>query len=84
MGAMDKLVRQGIQFQEETNRGNVILVPDLFWKDYKLVMTNLDKQEFEKSHNYSFRLAMKNMTHIRASYGIEREFERYYQRLVHK
>ena len=65
-------------------RGHVALVPDAFLNDYKTVMTNMGPETFEEALNYSFRLAMEQMAHLRAVYGIEREFERYYQRLLQK
>jgi len=84
MGMMNDLIRLGVTFTEQTLKGHVALVPDAFLNDYKTVMTNMVPEVFEKSLNYAFRLTMKQMAHLRGVYGIEREFERYYSRLLQK
>lgn len=47
-------------------------------------MVNLDKTEFDNSLYRTYLLALKSMNLIRANYGIERELDRYYQRLLKK
>jgi hypothetical protein len=59
MGMMNDLVRLGVTFTEQTLKGQVALVPEAFWIDYKTVMTNPDIDAFENSLNYAFRLTMK-------------------------
>lgn len=61
------------------------MVPqDVSFKDWMNVMVNLDKAEFENSLYRTYLLALSQMNLIRANYGIERELDRYYQRLLKK
>ena len=50
--------------------------------DYRTVLKNITKDDFEKAIQHTFLLTMKKMPQIRSVYGIEREFERYYQRIL--
>ena len=59
------------------------MVPqDISMTDYMNVMANLNKPEFEKSLYRTYLLALSQMNLIRANYGIERELDRYFKRLV--
>lgn len=61
----------------------VKIVPqDVSMHDYMRVMANVDKTEFESSQYRTYLLALSQMNLIRANYGIERELDRYFKRLV--
>lgn len=83
VGLMDKFFRQGLSFADETSQADVILKPDIYLSDYINLFTNMDIKEFNRAINYSYVKALNKISHIRANYGIEREFERYYQRLLY-
>ena len=69
---------------EQTHKGHVVIVPKTGIKDYKAVMKNLTKGSFDEALQLQYIAALNKMSHIRAFFGIEREYDRYYERLRQK
>jgi hypothetical protein len=66
---------------DQDYRGNVTIVPNVGWKDYKNLLNNLPEDEYLRTFQMSYLHTLRKMAHIRSFFGIEREFNRYYERL---
>ena len=65
-------------------RGHVTLCPEPGWIDYRRVCTDIVPEELDSVMQQSYSQTLLRIGHVRAFYGIEREFDRYYTRLKHK
>ena len=65
----------------QTYSGHVTIVPDVKLWDYVTFLSNTSAKEFSRSYQQSYVQTLSKMAHIRAYFGIEREFNRYYDRL---
>ena len=52
--------------------------------DYKSVMSNIGLKDFQTSLQRQYVKMLGHISHVRAVYGIERELDRYHQRLLKK
>ena len=77
-GMMEPMTAKGVDLSEQTQQCQVMISPTLSSDDYKTLMNNCTKSEYDKAIQQSFLLTMNKMSFIRSVFGIEREFERYY------
>ena len=65
----------------QTYSGHVTIVPDVKLMDYPHFLANPSREEYSRSYQQSYVQTLSKMAQIRAYFGIEREFNRYYERL---
>ena len=69
----------------QTSKGHVVIVPEaLSIDDYRTLLTNMTAEAYEQALQLSYVTTLKKLSNIKAFCGIEREFDRYYNRLKKK
>ena len=68
----------------QSYRGHVTIAPRLTLYDYSRLCTNVEPSDFYRVLQHTYSQTVQRIGHIRALYGIEREFDRYYMRLKAK
>ena len=79
-----------------THKGHITIVPSPTLYDYRLLLTDIGYEDYWRCHQAQYVQSLRSkymlfhshanyfmagMAHIRSYFGIEREFERYYQLL---
>jgi len=82
LGLMESHGGTGVILADQTKQCQIIVTPNLTSYDYRTVLKNISKDDFDYAIQHTFLITMGKMSQIRSVYGIEREFERYYQRLL--
>lgn len=65
----------------QTYRGHVTIAPKPTLYDYKMIITDVQPENFEEALQHTYTQTVQRIGHIKSLYGIEREFDRYYLRL---
>ena len=82
LGLMESHGGTGVILADQTKQCQVVITPNMTSYDYRTVLKNITKEDFDYAIQHTFLLTMKKMPLIKSVYGIEREFERYYQRIL--
>mmetsp|Transcript_13789 Transcript_13789/g.9937 ORF Transcript_13789/g.9937 Transcript_13789/m.9937 type:complete len:116 (+) Transcript_13789:1275-1622(+) len=65
----------------QTYKGHVTIAPRVMLQDYKNIFKNLTPEDYREGLEISLRSSFRKISLIRAVFGIEHEFDRYYLRL---
>ena len=61
--------------------GDVTIAPKVTLRDYLGLLSDVPEADYPRLLHHSYILCLERMSYIRSLYGIEREFDRYYNRL---
>jgi len=80
-GMLPSIFKQTKVLMTQVYKGHVTIAPQVQFQDYLNILKNLDQREYEEGLEISYLCTIKKISLIKAVFGIEREFDRYYLRL---
>lgn len=83
LGLIPLEVKRTLNLVTQQYKGHVTIVPQPKLSAYKNILINPNVQEYEEAIHQSYVCTLQKVSLIRAVYGVEREFDRYYMRLKH-
>ena len=81
LGLLPQNLKTLAQVVVQTNKGHVTIVPEPTYRDYRDLFVNLTPETFWPVLQKQYVNTLTKIAHIRSYFGIEREFDRYYNRL---
>ena len=81
LGMLPRDVKWVAGVLKQTYNGDITIVPRVTLTDYKNLLTNVTPQLFVPAMQETYVLSLARLSQIRSYFGIEREFDRYYERL---
>ena len=81
LGMMPSFMKEFCSLVNQSYQGNVTVVPHPSFQDYREICSNVTREGYSRAFQESYVCTLRKMSHIRAYFGIEREFNRYYERL---
>ncbi len=74
-------VKRILNFFTQEYKGHVTIIPQPKLIHYRNILINPDRKDYEEAILSSYNSTLQKISLIRAIYGVEREFDRYYMRL---
>ena len=65
----------------QSYKGHVTVVPEPTLTDYRNLLVNVTPETYWPAFQKSYVRTLRKISHIRSYFGIEREFDRYYNKL---
>ena len=81
LGLLPRDIRWIAGVLKQTYSGNITIVPRVTLTDYKNLLTNVTAETFYPALQETSVQTLARLAQIRSYFGIEREFDRYYERL---
>lgn len=81
LGVLPAGVKRLLNFVTQEYKGHVTILPQPKMIHYRNVLVNPDQKDYEEAIHSSYNSTLQKISLIRAVYGVEREFDRYYMRL---
>lgn len=84
LGIIPSYIKGIVDLVMQSYRGHVTISPNPSLRDYRKLIDDVDSEGFDQHMQNTYIQTVQRIDHIRALYGIEREFDRYYLRLKQK
>lgn len=81
LGVLPLSIKRILNFFTQEYKGHVTIIPQPKMIHYRNILINPDKKDYEEAILSSYNCTLRRISLIRAIYGVEREFDRYYMRL---
>ena len=81
LGIIPSYIKGIVDLVMQSYRGHVTISPNPTLQDYKRLIEDVETDGFDRYVQNTYIQTVQRIDHIRALYGIEREFDRYYLRL---
>ena len=84
MGLFPQYLNGLAELVTQSYQGHVTIAPRPTLYDYKRLLKDPPAEGFDAAMQETYSQVIQRISHIRAFYGVEREFDRYYMRLKSK
>jgi TAG lipase/steryl ester hydrolase/phospholipase A2/LPA acyltransferase len=84
LGLIPPELMRGFSFLHQPYKGHVTIIPQPKLAHYRNLLINPNHQDYIEAIQESYNCTLRKISLIRAIYGVEREFDRYYLRLKHQ